>query len=540
MAVVPVMKTVIIVIYILLILFGDFAVAQGQDKRPNGTIISDATSATNANGCALLLDAARNTAEDIHKKIAENQEGKIIRLQFTFSDYVLNDEFPILSKPYMWIRLTSRLERQLVALARKDDLLSRAIGIMYTNRFYSIRVALIDEPRFCLGSQTKDERFRTMVTLLSDDFLPPEQKSGQYDSKRVFCHEQHIVDGENQKDVLAECFSKQWAESASFPVDFGLDLRWVTLLNGLLDVIGLLCILYLPLLFQYCLCERDAKRVVPYVVNLDEVYRCQLAVMLHNSETPTCTAARASKGCSETSTSRKVPLQHLQKKIRAMKIDPRAGKADLDVSLHRLHIAVDNSKLMAQRTVPVGLFRFLHSELIQCRMVAQNPLRSFCAASCLIGSWKGNFLSHRLPKCSPPKILTVVTWKLMFGLAGKIILFLILIPLPFHLCTMETFMFASLPNIIPRVYRIEEARIVIYVVYSTYLTAGLMLWIIRTRLYRERKFDDVIQDCFSDLRNISHTAILRMVLSHVLLPIEKFGIVLWWLFHITLSCCLWL
>ncbi len=494
-------------------------------KTPDVGVTNPDTSNSNTR-CTLRPDPRFNTAEDMYDKLSKHlEENKIISYRLNISGYVGDNTSSVNDRLYTnWLRLSTLRQMQLVAMSVERDLLSGFMTSISYNHYAHLVVYVADEPQQCFGALATDDRSHAITEMLFNDFSPPEQKTEQWDSSvRVLCNQTERWSYFRLYASTLQCYKKWWDGQIS---SYDLQVGWVNFLNRVLKIAGVLFVIYAPVILQLCIYGNETHGSVPYVISLDEKYRCHLHVKPGNARMIPGAAARVSTRATEKERSRKVPLQKLRKRIQSMGIDPDDDDAHLSVSLRRLHIVVDYTKLMTQRAVSAGVFKFLYSELIQCRMFTQAPLQSFCQASCFLGTWQGNFLWKSLPtNCHLPSFLAALTWRRVLGLPMKAILFLIIIPFPLLPCGLLVANGGTIrqPMIIPGVYWSSTVLLVLYIVY---VIAGALLWIIRTCLYREAKFDDVIRDCLTDLRQISYRAILRMILSHILLPIEKFGIIL--------------
>ena len=469
------------------------------------------------------------------------EEAKLLEYQLEFFDYDVNPLLVNMSYNYranIWQRTTSRHGRTLLTLAVNYDLLSLTMLGFGVER---LNVTLADEPNHCFGELTADDKIRAVRTLLMNDFRPADGNDDVWHTGHALCH-QVIQTGFYDYGYIAyQCYEKKAESDQIRRFTEGLENRWVTLLCRLLEIVRAAFVLFGPLVLQYWFYKGDIKSSVPYVVHLDEKYKCHIDAKLANVETSMGAIVRVSRNPVGKGPPRKVPLQKLRKRIRGIKPNPGSENARLKVSLHKLHVVVDHTKLMTQREVPVGLLSFLNREIILCRILTQEPLRSFSLAGCLLGTWKGPFLWKRIRHCSVPPILTLLTWKKVFRLLGKITLFLILIPLPFHIRVLA-YHYSEAAEMLDQQAAIDAVNLkgpyvssfwfglpwpsAVVVLYGVYAFCMVTLGTIRTCVYRGTQFDDVLQDCFTDLRKISRSAILRMILAHLLLPLEKFGIIL--------------
>ncbi len=512
----------------------------GNGEHPTNRARSLSAKVTlNGTGCQLR---SLRQHEEIHQEIADLiEEAKLIEYQLDFPDYETNPLLVNMSYNYkanIWQRATTRHGRTLLTLAVNYDLLSLTMlgfGVEQMN------VSLADDPNHCFGALEADDKIVAVRTLLMNDFLPPDNKDDLWHAGHTLCHQMIQRGLSDFGEFPYQCFEKKAGSDEIHHFTAGLENRWVTLLYRLLELVRVLFLLFGPLLLQYWFYTGDIKSSVPYIVHLDEEYQCHVDARIAKIETAMGAIVRVSRPSTSAEACKKVPLQKLRKRISAIKSSPDAEEAHLKVSLHRLHIVVDHTKLMTQREVPVGLFSFLNREIILCRMLTQEPLRSFSLAGCLLGTWKTPFLWKRIRKCKLPLFLTLLTWKLAIQLLGKSILFLVLIPLPFHIRVL-VYHYSEAAEMLDREKALDAVGLkgpyvnsfwfglpwptAVAVLYIVYAVCIATLGIIRTCMYRATKFDDVLQDCFTDLRKISRIAIMRMLLAHLLLPLEKFGIIL--------------
>jgi ABC-type multidrug transport system fused ATPase/permease subunit len=209
------------------------------------------------------------------------------------------------------------------------------------------------------------------------------------------------------------------------------------------------------------------------------------------------------------------------------------GSPDIHIKTKTMHILVDHTKLMAQSAVPVNMFTFFKEELIGCGLVKRSWLKSCAAAGCLFGRWlkpvRGSYDTGTFPPKEP-------TWEKVFKFFSSILVAVVIIPLPFHI-RVGVYAYTEATEMLHR----EEAAatlgfqrpyyesfwfgvhwyVVVGIVYAIYVVTISIYALVQYWFYVQ--FDDIIQDCIFDLREVSYSSLQSMLFYHLVVPFKEFG-----------------
>ena len=205
----------------------------------------------------------------------------------------------------------------------------------------------------------------------------------------------------------------------------------------------------------------------------------------------------------------------------------------------KLQLSVDHRMLVSEKSVPVGLFRFLYQKIFLCKMRHSHPFKTCCAHS-VCGSWVKKFLWFRLKdECEcDDKTKKYISWeRLGIGLGGLATLFMI--PIPYYIRVL-IFLNFELQELVDRGKAMEALGLhmesnhhimhtfppdhgFLVFVYLVYL--GSFLLLVAFSIWNKERFEEIVFGALQDLRHISGMECGRLILAHLVLPLEKFGIV---------------
>ena len=212
---------------------------------------------------------------------------------------------------------------------------------------------------------------------------------------------------------------------------------------------------------------------------------------------------------------------------------------------------------MTEKSVPVGLFKFLSDTLFRCQVRQWKTFASCCKES-IFGSWSPSFLWLPLKKQSEcnTSCRTFLSYGHVFVIIGGLLI-LFAIPLPYYARVIIYFVYEEDEmktrarsvetlglkkpydhNFLHLVSPTHPAMIFVYI---TYAVSFLLLAAVRE--CNAEKFDHIAVTAVQDLRHIRRTECVRLIVGHLLLPFEKFGLcggllvgVLYW--SIAIPVCL--
>ena len=309
--------------------------------------------------------------------------------------------------------------------------------------------------------------------------------------------------------------------------------KWIGVLHGLLSAVRLFVLLFAPLLFQSWIYTGDLQSSVPYVVHLQKKHNIEVC-MKHKSSA----AEEKLSGIRRMAPEQTPCIQSADTNVPMTKLRDCVTRNPTDFCFRTktMQIVVDHTKLMAQSAVPVNMITFFKEELIVCGIANRAWLRSCAAAGCLFGRWfktqKDALESSKCPPQTP-------TWGTIFKLLSSIFVAVVLIPLPFHI-RVGVYAYTEATEMLTR----EEAAAklgfdrpyyemfwfgvhwytVVGFLYAVYLVTIAIYAFSHYWFYHQ--FDDIIQDCIYDLREVSYSNIYSMLLYHLVAPFKELGFLL--------------
>ena len=381
-----------------------------------------------------------------------------------------------------------------------------------------------DEPHGCLQHSTETEKLRLLYDLVSVDF-GDNNTSVEYGSDERFCHQVIGQDGifnekcchMDKRDGVMKC---------------KVDLRdfWIQFLNNLIFLLKVVVFLFGPLLFKRylytdALLKMDYHVKMPSPVKLKVHFRKVKQTQDHRIYPyfyKSLLGFDGLKNYCKDCNSKTVPWGETR-----------------TVKCKDLNIHVDHTRLIDEKSVPVGLGDTLYESIFMCGIRDFGPFRTLCRTS-IFGSWykeDNKFLFIKLKKFHMQHRFMIITWKFVAKLIGGIALVFV-IPLPYYirLIIYYTFERDELQDRAEALQKIgfkvnyehsvlqylsptHPVFILCYVIYS-------LCFVILTAVQHTnyRRFQKVALEPFFDMGKISKLSGWKMILAHVLLPFEKFGI----------------
>lgn len=219
------------------------------------------------------------------------------------------------------------------------------------------------------------------------------------------------------------------------------------------------------------------------------------------------------------------------------------------ISFKKLHLLVDHKKLMSEQSIPVGLFHTFYENLFRCQYRFVHPFYTCCEES-IFGSWYPRFLWFKLGSKSQcnQSCRQYLSWGHVARVIGSLLL-LTAISTPYILRVVIYYKYEE--DEVDRRDRVRkelnlkkalEGSVLQYLTPNHPILVGLyviycisLLLLAFFRACDSEKFDNIARGSVQDLRCISRIHCFRLILAHILLPIEKFGI----FFGIIVGCLYW-
>ena len=463
--------------------------------------------------------------------IAKHIQGgaKLIKYDLTFPEY---EESPLsianVSNSYvyqanLWSRVVGEHGRTLLSLAFNYDVLSLK---MLTFGVETLDVHIIDSPRYCFGKVSDSGKIHLIQELIVRDFNPKENEEIFLDEGEYVCN-QVIENTDGYASFNYQCCSKVKSWKGSLNCEIEEKDKWINLMYTLIAILKVGFLLLGPLLLQKWIYNQSIRKT-DYVAKLKETMRKTLLV--HK----VMVAENESTGFDERN--RDFPGQ-FRKFKQLVKVIP--ADEVVPVNINRIHIQVNHRELMTEKTVPAGIFHFIWTNFLQCGLIKYEPFLTCCRES-IIGSWDARFLFLKLlpsgSECNKA-CRQVISWAhVAYVIAGLILMGSV--PVPYYIRLAIYYNYEE-PEIEARKDAIENLGLseelnlnvfhyltpthpLLITLYVCYFGSFLLLAFYQK--FRKETFEDIVLGSLQDLRSISRLECFRLLLSHILLPLEKFGL----------------
>lgn len=477
---------------------------------------------------------------DIYHKIKEkvNEGAKLVKYVISFPEYEVNPLLVNMTWNYKaneWYRAFDMHGRTLLSLTFNYDILS-----IYTLTFgvEKFDAPVVDTPQSCFRYLTEEQKMHAVLDLVTQDFLIHTDEKSDLGEDPHACH-MIIEKDEDYGEFKFNCCRlnplKQHIECTE-----NKQREWVKLCYILIGVVKIIALLFGPLFLAWVV-HGESIRQTDYVVKLKEPIN--KTILVKKVQMP-----------SEKDTNmREREVKQFQKFRRIVKSIP--SEEIVHVSFRKLQLYVDHRRLMSEKTVPVGFFHFIYENVFRCRIRKWEPFASCCRES-IFGSWSPNFLWFKLKKRSDCNIgcRKYLSWGHLAELCGGFLM-LAAIPIPYYIRLIVYYQFEE-EEISDRrdalemldldpvyehslLHLLTPTHAALLILYIVYAVTFLLLSAFRN--CNSEKFDNIAVGAIHDMRNISRIECIRMIVSHLVLPFEKFGICgflvgfLYWPFAIPLA-----
>ena len=505
---------------------------------------SDADTTTTGSGPGQCIVLA---LEDlIDEQVAEllSAGTKLIKYDITFPEYNRSPVFSNSSqlyRPDQWQRVIGEHGRTLLSLAFNYDVLSLR---MLTFGVVIRAIELQDHPRHCLGSLPLNVARRKINELILRDFKRRDVFTiEERDVNDNFVCQQVVTDDDGYGLFEYDCC--RFVSSTNLTTYCLPDVekdKWIDLMYALILCIKFGFLLLGPLILHRWIYYRSI-RTADYRVKLDAPLRRTLVVR----------KVKDAKGVKKSSfddsmQDQFIYFRSLVKKLPSNEVVP--------INVNSMHVQIQLKELLTERSVPAGLFYFIWTNFFQCGLTRYEPFASCCKES-ILGSWEKSFLWLKLSpggsdcnRCCRK----YMSFGHFISIIGVFVL-ITAVAMPFAIRIAIYYKYEE-PEIIRRKEALEEFGLheqigknllhyltpthpLSLMLYGCYFGSFTLLSLCKR--IRNDVFEEVILGSLLDLRSISRVECLRLLLSHLLLPFEKFGLcggvivgVVYWTFAIPL------
>ena len=461
----------------------------------------------------------------IERKIKSST--KLIKYDVQFPDYdfdPLESNATYVYKPHQWQRVFGDHGKTLLSLAFNYDILSLQ---MLTFGVEDMTVDVIDDPPSCFQEQDENTKYAIIRELLLSDFRGLDSETPDYVPEENYICQQLVIEKENgYADFEYECCSKSEMEPDHLECHREQQDKWIQFLYILIFILKLSFFFLGPLVLQKWIYHTSIRKA-DYTIKLADTLRKTIVVKKIRSDMESSNVVEPRKDFPG-------QFDKFKQIVKALPSDEV-----VPVNISRLHIQVDHKALMDEKSVPTGLLYYLWTNLFQCGLRRYEPFLSCCRES-IVGSWDARFLWLKLfrhgSECNK-SCRKYLSWGHITGLIGGLI-FMAAIAAPFIIRVTIYYLYEE-PEINARKEALESLGLheringnlfhyftpshgLFITLYVGYIVSFLLLAFYQT--FEVDTFEEIVLGSLQDLRSISRLECGRLLISHLLLPFEKFGI----------------
>lgn len=452
---------------------------------------------------------------------------KLIKYDISFPDYahepfLHNGSFAY--KPHLWQRVVGEHGKTLLSLAFNYDVLSLR---MLTFGVEEVGVQFKDDPPSCFGALSESHQRAIIRKRLLSDFQTALDTDYSVDDNYI-C-QQLIRDISGYADFYYDCcrFRETVNGSIYCPPDVEKD-KWIDLLYILITMLKIIFLLLGPLILQKWIYHQSIRKA-DYTIRAPDVLRKTLVVRKIKGG-DACDSNNV-VSCKKDYPGQFIKFRQIVRGLPSNEVVP--------VDINQLHIQVDHKRLIGERAVPTGLLYFMWTNFFQCGLRRYEPFLSCCRES-VIGSWETRFLWLKLnPDGSDCNrgLRKYCSYGHFIKLLGVVVL-MAAVMVPYAIRVTVYYLYEE-PEIQLRKEAIASLGLgePIGVNLFHYLTPShklcLLLYVSYTLSFVvltfyhalcEDVFEEIVLGSLQDLRSISRLECIRLFFSHLLLPLEKFGL----------------
>ena len=494
----------------------------------------------------------------------------LIEYTLNFSNYSINPLFinsSIHHRPNVWSRASTNYGQVLLSLAFNYGILSLMTLTFGTNR---IPVELSDKPQGCFGKLDFDEKLALVRGLLLRDFGSIEEemeaeedeedieKKYYYEGARI-CHE--VVENVDGYAQFTDCCCYRHRFTNEKKCENGLNNFWLNFLYSLLNFIRYIIFFFGPLLFLSTLVGLTRDQF-PYTVKLRDPLLKTVYLGKSDTEIPDNIRYKHLLDFSQKSTFPKMKeslslamreLEELRKEENDKKIEKQLNEnvdsasnktfnsddnqielpksifgTPMKVAIKDYELFVNYKRLVTENDISIGFWKTITHTIFFCKLKNVGPFLSCCRQD----------MFRTLPSClrfsSNP-----FPWFNFWRIIG-LILFAIVLPFPFYL-RLLIFYYFEIDEIISRKTLIYnnglkesfENSLLHYLLPShpLYIFIGILyvilavFCIIFSKQSEDGKLKKIVIASFNDLKYLSWIEVLNLLVSNIIWPFKRFGVI---------------
>ena len=445
---------------------------------------------------------------------------KLLEYNLIFPEYETNPLRQNMSNNFLtsrWSRAFTHHGKTLLSLSFNYRVLSLSMLSFGVER---VPVDIVDAPKGCFGKFTPEQKLKKIMEVVMSDFRmahEDRQWMGEFD---YACH-QVVEDDDGVADFKYSCCERLDA-GHNIHCTEDLSVKWITLMFTLIVTLKITAFLAGPLFLNHWVYSESLKQS-DYIVKLKDPM--MKSILVKKVKVPCDNSGGTDSEMKQFSKFREIVKRIISEKINY-------------VSFRKLQVQIDHRRLMTEKSVPVGLFSFLYDNLIWCGIRRWEPFLSCCKES-IFGSWSPRFLWIKLRKRSDcnTSCKKYCSWEHVFNLLGGLLL-LLAIPIPYYIrvgiyYAYEEAEVRARKEVIKDlglkypwehtlIHYADPSHAGMVMLYITYALSFILLAAFRS--CNASKFDPIAVGAVCDMRNVNRVECFRLMLAHLILPFEKFGI----------------
>ncbi|ESN93587.1 hypothetical protein HELRODRAFT_180676 [Helobdella robusta] len=514
-------------------------------------------------------------------QMVEKERITLIEYSFHFTNYTHNPflfNATFYHKPHIWSRTSTTYGQTLLSLAFNYGILSLMTLTFGTTK---TQVELNDSPYGCFGQLPEMDKMSLIRELTMVDFLnvaPNKDHENKTKNLEVvqngarICHE--IVENDNGYARFTDCCCYADVYSGQKVCINSSQNSWLTFLYTLLSIVRYCIFFFGPMLFLSAMTGL-ARDEFPYTVKLNDklnktVMLCRSdqdvpeklkykyvldfrnkrgfpkfkdSITLANKEIddfwknkensslkssqnlkPEAPKLTISPVKSESKEKLDGEESDADKKEEAFELPKSLFNCPVHIQIKEYDISINYKRLVTENDVSIGFWKTISNMIFMCRLRNVGPFQDCC---------RENMFKHALCLRNRP-----ISWLTFWKIIGSILL-VVLLPTPYYLRLWVLYKF-EINEILSRKYllstlglteRFENSllhyflpdHILFAFIYLVYILLAVC-FVAMPEDSEDGKIKQVVISSFTDLKNLSWVDVLHMLVSNIIWPFKRFGV----------------
>ena len=429
-------------------------------------------------------------------------------------------------------------------------------------------VEVADEPSGCFGALEYDEKLALVRNLLMKDFGTEEEdhvSEGGDEIEQMYITESARICQEVVEDVdgfakFTDCCCYRHRFTGEKKCEVGSNNIWLSFLYSLLNFIRYIIFFFGPLFFLSTMVGLTRDQF-PYTVKLKDPLLKSVFLCKSDTEIPDNIRYQHLLDFSNKSTFPKMKeslstamheLEELKKEENEKKVDESAVVADdtlsrkssfyegsqmelpssifgipVKVSIKEYELFVNYKRLVTENDISIGFWKSITNTVFFCKLKNVGPFQSCCRQDMFRN------IPSFLKKSHGP-----FPWINCWRIVG-LILFALFLPFPFYLRLLILYHF-ELDEVLSRKKLISslglqerfENSLLLYLLptHPLYIFIGILyiflaiFCIVFSKQHEDGKLKEIVIASFNDLKYLSWTEVFHLLVSNIIWPFKRFGV----------------